>query len=29
MTGTKTRGTRDDLYSLDRLIVKVHRAGTT
>jgi len=30
MTTTKTRGKRDDLYSLDNLIVKVHRsaAGT-
>src|SRR5215468_4168676 len=30
MTSTKTRGTRDDMYSLDNLIVKVHRsaAGT-
>jgi hypothetical protein len=30
MTSTKTRSTRDDLYSLDKFIVKVHRsaAGT-
>ena len=30
MTSTKTRGTRDDPYSLDKLIVKAHRsaAGT-
>jgi hypothetical protein len=30
MTSTKTRGTRDDLYSLDKFIVKAHRsaAGT-
>jgi hypothetical protein len=30
MTSTKTRGTRDDLYSLDKYIVKMHRsaAGT-
>jgi hypothetical protein len=30
MTATKTRGKRDDLYSLDNLVVKIHRsaAGT-
>jgi hypothetical protein len=30
MTSTKTRGTRDDMYSLDKFIVKAHRsaAGT-
>ena len=30
MTSTRTRGTRDDLYSLDKFIVKAHRsaAGT-
>jgi hypothetical protein len=30
MTGTKTRGNRDDMYSLDKFIVKAHRsaAGT-
>ena len=30
MTSTKTRGTRDDLYSFDKYIVKMHRsaAGT-